>query len=77
VDNTKDILYPIGTLVRVNKLNTPSGVVDVSGDSLIGYVTEYYRASYTPRIYYVVKLFSSLSEHSVFEWYLSPVSEST
>jgi hypothetical protein len=75
VDNTKDILYPIGTLVRVNKLNTPSGVVDVSEGSLIGYVTEYYEATWTPHMYYIVKLFSNLSKHSVFEWYLSPVTE--
>jgi len=70
VDNRKDILYPIGTLVRVNKLNTPSGVIDVSGDSLIGYVTSYWKINHT---HYIVKLFGNLSEHSVFEWYLSPV----
>lgn len=62
--------YPIGTLVRVNKLDTNQGTIDVREENIIGYITDSWKAEYT---YYIVYLFIDGKKHRLYEWYLEPV----
>jgi hypothetical protein len=74
VDNTKEKLYPKGTLVKIEKLSAPSGPVDISIINMYGYVTHWWTAPVTGRSYYVISTFPNNKKLNLPEHYLSPVS---
>ncbi len=75
MDNRKDIPYPIGTLVRIQKINTAQGTIDVSQDNLVGYINDKYTYSDNVTLYQVY-IFNSSKYKQVYglmPWYLEKV----
>jgi hypothetical protein len=77
VDNRKEILYPIGTLVKINKRYVLFRITDVSRDNLYGYITDgvEYPETITKRKehFYRVYIFKEDIEQGLFHSYISPV----
>lgn len=67
--------YPAGTLVKIEKLATASGIVDTSKDNMYGYVTDRWKAPASGSTYYVVSIFPNGNKLNCYEHYLSPVTE--
>lgn len=67
--------YPIGTLVRIQKINTMQGTLDVSVEGLVGYITGNY--TYSDNVTsYQVYIFNSSKYKQVYglmPWYLTAV----
>jgi hypothetical protein len=74
---------PIGTLVRIQKINSIQGTLDVSKEGLVGYITGKYTysdnvTSYQVHIFNssnVVSIFPNGNKLNFYEHYLSPVTE--
>lgn len=64
--------YPEGTLLKIEKLTTASGIVDITKENMYGYVTGWWTgAGGVP--YYYVYLFPTGKKHITNHHYVSPV----